>query len=110
MYKILIILGITFLATGCAIGPKTQAIDDAVTANHYTGINKDTDFSFSIPSEHNGLYSAVDQFDFTINNGIYQGHHASALIGKSHQTGKWQVIKMLVKKQDKWVELTKISN
>jgi len=108
MKKIIFAAVVLLYLSGCAISSKIEAVSAAVDRSEFEGLNKDSTFSISMPSSHSGPYSSLDQLNFNIEEGKYKGTNASAIIGQSRNTGRWEVLMVLVDESGRWVKLSKL--
>jgi len=108
MRKIIFVAVALLYLSGCAISSKIEAVNAAADRSEFEGINKNSTFSISIPSSHSGPYSSIDQLNFNIEGGKYIGKNASAIVGQSRNTGKWEVLVILVDENSRWIELSKL--
>lgn len=107
MKKSALILMVVLFLSGCAIAPKGGAIRTAADRNVFEGLDKNSTFSISFPSPHSGPYESIDQFNFKIEEGKYKNKNASAIIGKSRKTEKWEVLIVMINESGEWIQLSK---
>ena len=107
MKKLTLILTILLSLSGCAIAPKGDAIRTAADRSAFEGLDKNSKFSISLPSPHSGPYGSIDQFNFKIEEGKYKDKDASAIIGKSRKTEKWEVLMVMINESGEWIKLSK---
>jgi len=93
--------------SGCAISLKADAVRTAADQKSFAGLDKNSQFSISLPASHSGPYATIDQLNFNIEKGKHKGKNASALIGKSRKTDTWEVLMIMVDEDEKWVTLPK---
>jgi len=98
---------IVIIQSGCAIAPKGEAIRAAADGNVFEGLDKNSKLSISIPSPHSGAFDSVDQLNFQIDKGKSNERNASAILGKSQETGDWEVISIMINENGKWTKLIK---
>jgi hypothetical protein len=88
---------------GCSISGKRKAMLSAVDAienGRVDGISKDTDFIYSIPGAHKGLYSDVDRHHFVFENPNGSSGKATFFFGKSRESHEWEVFLIQVLSQE----------
>jgi len=107
MKKFTLYLAAILSLSACAIAPKGEAIRTAADQGLFEGLDKNSSFSISIPTPHSGPYGSVEQFNFKIEEGKYKDKDASAIIAKSADTEKWDVLLIMVNEGGKWIKLTK---
>jgi len=105
MKKFIFIFTVILFQSGCAMPLKTEAVRAAADQSKFEGLDKNAQFSISLPASHSGPYASVDQLNFNIAAGKYKGKNASALIGKSRKTDAWEVLMIMVNKNEKWITL-----
>ena len=110
MKKITIIIIVTLFQFGCAVVPKTEAVQSSADRNEFKGIDKNSKFSISFPSPHSGPYSSIDQFNFQIEDGMYKGYKATAILGKPRKTEVWKVLMVMVNESGNWIELPRTNS
>jgi hypothetical protein len=95
---------------GCCSTEKVLAIRDAVDQGRITGMDKDVRFvggyGFGLCGRVNaypGPYSSIDHYDVLAQKGDYDGKHVSFFLGKSRQTGKWEVFCVMVQQDSGWL-------
>jgi hypothetical protein len=96
------VIGVCVCLTGCATPSQARAIRWAANAGTIQGMDTNTVFAVSFPSDHSGPYSSVDDFNVTINKGTYKGKQVSFILGRSRETGEWEVLRTLVNENGKW--------
>jgi len=109
MKKFIFIFTVILFQSGCAIPLKIDAVNAAVDQREFEGLDKNSQFSISLPASHSGPYASVDQLNFTIEEGKYKGKNASALMGKSRKTNVWEVLMIMVNENEKWITLPKLT-
>jgi len=107
MKKFTLFLTAVLSLSGCAVAPKGDAIRTAADQGLFEGLDKNSRFSISIPAPHSGPYGSVEQFNFKIEEGKYKDKDASAIIGKSKNTEKWDVLLVMINESGKWIKLSK---
>lgn len=107
MKKIILIISLTVLQASCSLAPKISALEEVQNEKIFKGFDTDTRGSYSFPEYHNGPFLSIEQFNFKISAGLYKGLYATAIMAKSREQEKWQVLKILVKKDGFWIELPK---
>jgi hypothetical protein len=105
MKQLILITIIAISQFGCSIAPKANAVKAASEQNEYVGLDKNSEFSVSVPSSHSGPYSSIDQFNFQIEKGMYNDYEATAIMGKSRKTETWEVLVFMINENGSWIEL-----
>ena len=106
MFPIILATAILALSSGCTIMPKGDALHKAANQETFKGLDKNTKFSYSVPNDHSGPYSSIDQFNVIIDEGLYKDKNASAFIGKSRRTKKWEVFSVMMEENGNWIKLS----
>ena len=104
------LIAVVLLSSGCALIDKVNAIRGAADAEQIAGMDKDTEFIWalrmSIPTilsdTHPGPYRSIDDLNVIVHTGKYMGQNATFFLGKSRETGTWEVFSVMVKKEGKW--------
>jgi len=104
------LIAVVLLSSGCALIDKVNAIRTAADAEQIAGMPKDTEFIWalrmSIPTilsdTHPGPYRSIDDFNVIVHTGKYAGQKATFFLGKSRETGTWEVFSVMVEKEGKW--------
>jgi len=96
--------------SSCATSAQMGAIRKEVNKNKLEGVDGKTKFGLSYPSSHSGAYESVDILNFTVSSGKFKGKNASALLGKSHKTGNWEVLRIMIESNGIWVSLSKVED
>jgi len=110
MKKIILLFLIVFFQSGCMINSlrsQINAIDKASEQNEFVGINKDTEFSISLPRSHDGQFSSIEQLNFVIKSGEYENSNASAIVIKRHDSKTWGILDIYVQKGEQWMKIHK---
>lgn len=102
MKKFAVAIGMAACLSGCSTAHKVDAIRHDVDAGRVKGMAKETRFAFAFPNFHEGPYAEVDDFNVKIEEGTYKGQNATFFLGKSHDSGKWEVISVMIQKNGKW--------
>jgi len=110
MKTITIIIMVTLFQFGCAVVPKTEAVQTSADRNEFKGMDKNSKFSISIPNVHSGPYSSIDQFNFQIEDGMYKGYKATAILGKPRKTEVWEVLMVMINESENWIELPRTNS
>jgi hypothetical protein len=104
------LIAVVLLSCGCALKDKVNAIRTTADAEQIAGMDNDTQFSWginlSVPAvlsdTHPGPYCSIDDFNVKVHTGKYTGQNATFFLGKSRETGTWEVFSVMVKKEGKW--------
>lgn len=96
------------LSSACSVTTKGDALHEAVNQGQFKGLNKNTRFSYSVPNDHSGPYSTIEQFNISIDDGPHKGKNASAFLGKSRKTNQWDVFQIMVEENGHWTKLPEV--
>ncbi len=107
MKKTLFVIVVAVLQFGCAISNQVDAVQASIEQNEYVGLDEKSEYSVTLPSSHSGPYKSVDQLNFEIGKEGDKDKQASAILGKSRKTGRWETLIILVNENGEWVELPK---
>ena len=102
MKKSVVVIVIAVCLSGCSTIHKLEAIDQGVKAGRVQGMKKYTAMTWNLPSPHKGPYAKVDDLNvkFKLENDKEQ--NATFFLGKSRETGKWEVFYVMFLKDGKW--------
>ncbi len=113
MKTVILIVAIT-LIFGCVPFHKMNTVREAIDTGLIHGMDRDTKFSytFSIPggATHPGPYSSVDYINVKVETGKYMGKNATFFVGKSRETGLWEIFNVMVEEEGKWRKIPLQSN
>ena len=98
----LVMIGACICLVGCATPAQVRTIRKTTDEGRIPGMDKNTVFAFGFPNYHSGPYSSVDEFNVKIEEGVYKGKHATFVLGRSRETGEWEVVRTMVKEDGKW--------
>jgi len=99
------VIGVCVFLAGCATPSQAKAIRWAANAGTIQGMDTNTVFAVSFPNDHSGPYSSVDELNVKIKEGTYKGKYVSFILGRSRETGEWEVLRTLVNENGKWKAL-----
>jgi uncharacterized protein YceK len=107
------LIAAVLLVSGCGLASKTDAIRGAADAEQITGMDKDTQFMWAmklrmptlLSDTHPGPYRSIDDFNVNVDTGKYMGRNATFFLGKSRETGTWEVFCVMVEEEGKWQAL-----
>jgi hypothetical protein len=95
-------IGVCVCLAGCATPSQVRGIRAAIDTGKIQGMDTNTVCAFGFPNYHSGPYSSVDEFNVKIEGGNYKGKHATFVLGRSRETGEWEVLRTLVQEDGKW--------
>ncbi len=105
MKKSAVITSLAVCLSGCATLEKIEAIDQGVDQGRIQGMTEENKFAYSVPDFHKGPYAGVEDLNVKVTEGPYKGLNATFFLGKSRQTGEWEVFSAMVEKDGKWESL-----
>ena len=102
---------VVVLLSGCTIPEKLVAVRDARDGGRIAGMDKDSEIQWSggyaFPvgwtEMHPGPYRSVDEVNAVIAKGPYALKSATFFVGKSRETGRWDVFCVMIQQGDKWL-------
>ena len=107
------LIAAALLVGGCGFGSKINAIRAAADAERIAGMDEDTQFMWTmkmcvptlLSDTHPGPYRSIDDFNVKVRTGKYAGRKATFFLGKSRETGTWEVFCVMVEEEGKWQAL-----
>ena len=87
MRKSVVAISLAVCLSGCALLDKIEAIGQDVDQGRVQGMTEENEFAYSIPNFHKGPY---------------RGLNATFFLGKSRESGQWEVFYAMVEKDGKW--------
>ena len=105
MRKSAVVISLAVCLSGCAILDKIEAIGQDVDQGRVQGMTEENEFAYSIPNFHKGPYRGIDDVNVRVVKGPYRGLNATFFLGKSRESGQWEVFYAMVEKDGKWESL-----
>ena len=105
MRKSAVVISLAVCLSGCALPDKFDAIRQDVDQGRVQGMTEENEFAYSIPNFHKGPYRGVDDVNVRIIKGPYKGLNVTFILGKSRESGQWEVLLAMVEKDGKWQSL-----
>ncbi len=109
MLKSLLPISLIFIMiislNGCSTPEETAAVRSAADNNMIEGIDKNSEFFYTLPLPHSGPFSEVKQLNIQVNHGDGVKKDATAILGKKRSTDKWVVIDMFENTSNGWEKL-----
>jgi len=105
---IVLVMSLIITLLGCGIAPKGEAIRSTFDKGVFENLNANTKFTYSLPNFHQGIYSAVKQFNIVFDQGYYKGENGSVILGKQRESKNWSVIAVFILLEGQWKEISAV--
>ena len=102
MKKSIMIIVIAVCLSGCSTIHKLNAITRVVKAGRVEGMKEYKGVCWNLPNNHKGPYAKVDDLNVTFTLVNDEEQYATFFLGKSRETGKWEVFYVMFLKDGKW--------
>ena len=91
--------------TGCASFERQRAMNNAVDSGLIGRLDHTSEISsmtWSWPGKPYNVYSDIGGLSGKVKSGTYAGHHMTFFLGKSIETGKWEVFSAFAWEDGAW--------